>query len=116
MTNFYDFIPEERSLLRTIREAYYMLPVLAKIDDTLNNLQSDQYQDAFDHLHDIILDANAEVQQILELRKESGLIQDIKQASKAVVGNIFPYSLIVTIQVMGLTWCQLCAEVAKSCS
>jgi restriction endonuclease S subunit len=22
----------------------------------------------------------------------------------------------VTIQVMGLTWCQLCAEVAKSCS
>jgi type II restriction enzyme len=94
MNELYTFTSEERSLLKTISEAYYMSPVLARINNIFNDLTPDKYPDAFDCLHDIILDANTEVQKILERRKLDGLIADIKQASKAVVGNIFPYSLI----------------------
>ncbi|GFE69388.1 BsaWI family type II restriction enzyme [Chroococcus sp. FPU101] len=94
MQKKYNFIKEENQLIKTIKNAYYMLPVLSKIDEILKEDNSIHYQDAFNSLHDIIQGSKHEVLELINKRKKSGLIKDINQASKSVVGNIFPYSLM----------------------
>ena len=81
MTEKYNFNKEEIRLIKTIKNAYYMLPVIDKIDELLKNKEPDIYQNAFNFLHDIIKDAEVEVQKLINKRKDDGVITDTKQLS-----------------------------------
>jgi type II restriction enzyme len=97
MTIIYQFDKNENKFLRqiTTKETnYYMTNVLVEIDKFLDPQKPLSYQNAFDELHDIIKGCQNTVGQLIEERKNKGLIKDINQAQKSVVGNIFPYSLI----------------------
>ena len=83
----YKLSVEETEDLNKIQKAYYMLPILRRIEN------HDNYEKALDNLHEIITTANADVQNLLKARKEKGLIDDTKQASKSIVGKIFEYSI-----------------------
>ncbi|PSF36777.1 hypothetical protein C7H19_12465 [Aphanothece hegewaldii CCALA 016] len=54
------------NLIETIKNAYYMPPVISKIDKILENREQKIYEDAFNELHDIIQNSKQEVQKLIE--------------------------------------------------
>jgi type II restriction enzyme len=74
-----------------IKNAYYMPPLLAKIEEIATNVG---YDGVLDNLHDILRNCQSDVEKILELRKASGEIKDIAQARKSVVGSIFSLAIV----------------------
>lgn len=94
MNDIYSFNSQENELIETINKAYYMQPVISKIDAILAIQDVEIYQNAFNHLYEVIQGSQEEVEKIIEQRKFQGLIKDEKQTAKAVVGNIFPYAVI----------------------
>jgi type II restriction enzyme len=84
----YKLIEEENEHLRKIlEESYYMAPVIKRID------QYGDYSVALENLNQIITSSHPDVLELIEKRKEEGLIKDVSQASKVVVGKIFEYSI-----------------------
>ncbi len=79
---------DEAEDLEKILESYYMGPVLSRIDEFKD------YQRALENLHQVISSAHQDVLSLLKKRKEDGIIKNISQASKSVVGKIFEYSII----------------------
>jgi predicted RNA binding protein YcfA (HicA-like mRNA interferase family) len=53
---------------------------------------------------------------IIKILDRFGFIIHSQRGSHIKLRRVILERKEVTIQVMGLTWCQLCAEVAKSCS
>ncbi len=81
----------ELGALKDIESKYYMPPVIKRLD---NLIKEKSYKEAFSYLHPTIVDANKDVHKLIEDRKTKGLIRDISQASKTVVGAIFSNSII----------------------
>jgi type II restriction enzyme len=77
---------EEVKTLAKITDKYYMPPVSSRLTDLIAKYG---YKDSFKYLHQTIRDAECDVMNIIEKRKTAGIISDIKQASKTVVGAIF---------------------------
>lgn len=94
MSDIYSFNVQENELIETIKNAYYMQPVISKIDAILAIQDVEIYQNAFNYLYEVIQGSKDEVEKIIKQRKLRGLIKDEKQTAKAVVGNIFPYAVI----------------------
>jgi len=94
MSDIYSFNVQENELIETIKNAYYMQPVISKIDAILAIQDVEIYQNAFNYLYEVIQGSKDEVEKIIKQRKLQGLIKDEKQTAKAVVGNIFPYAVI----------------------
>ncbi|MFZ4762801.1 MAG: BsaWI family type II restriction enzyme [Alphaproteobacteria bacterium] len=84
---------EEVVLFRSItEEIYYMNPVIS----TLENNYFTKYGilQSLDCLYEVIVGCKDQVEIMLEKRKSVGEIKDISQARKAVVGNIFPNTIV----------------------
>lgn len=77
---------QEQEIIETIVNKYYMSPVLAKLDVETRQIG---YVKALDFLHNVMVSAKQDVDNLLEGRKISGKIKDIAQARKSVVGQIF---------------------------
>lgn len=84
----------EAKNLQEIESAYYMLPVLNKIQSYLDKKDPQSYIKAFDKVFEILRTSENEVRTIIQQRKESGIISNVDQAIKSVVGNIFPRCII----------------------
>ncbi|MCL1819082.1 MAG: BsaWI family type II restriction enzyme [Oscillospiraceae bacterium] len=77
---------DERKTVKEIESKYYMPPLITRLN---NLIETYGYKDAFRYLHPIIRDAQNEVIEIIEERKKQGIIKDVSQASKTVVGAVF---------------------------
>ncbi|MCL2521144.1 MAG: BsaWI family type II restriction enzyme [Spirochaetaceae bacterium] len=84
--NKYTLTAEETLQLKNIQNAYYMQPSLALCDEFLveNGVKL-----AFNQLYNFLQLAFPKVQIILEERKKAGLINDISQTQKSIVGKSF---------------------------
>src|SRR5690606_35113497 len=82
---------EETNNIKDITSKYYMKPVLARLDKLIEEKGN---KEALSFLHSTILDAKDDVMVIIEARKEAGVIKDVSQASKTVVGAIFSNSIV----------------------
>jgi len=81
---------EERKTLSEIKEKYYMPPVVSRLETAIEHYG---HKEAFKYLHTIIRDAQSDVMEKIQERKRLGLITDVSQASKSVVGAIFSYCI-----------------------
>jgi len=77
---------EEIKAMQAIEGRYYMPPVILRL---ISLIETHGHKQAFKYIHPIIRDAQSEVIAIIEARKSQGIIQDVSQASKTVVGAIF---------------------------
>jgi len=86
MSNHYTLSQSEQKLIQKITDTYYMQPVLEKLCCKINEIG---YVNTLDFLHEVMLSARQEVDNLLEERKTSGKIKDVAQARKAIAGRIF---------------------------
>jgi type II restriction enzyme len=77
---------EELKMLEEISGRYYMPPVISRLNSLITK---HGHKESFKYLHQTIRSAENEVIKIIKERKKQGLIKDVSQASKSVVGNIF---------------------------
>ena len=77
---------EELKTLSNIKGKYYMPPLVTRLELLIEKYG---YEESFNYLHQTIRAAQDEVIAIIEARKSKGIITDVKQASKTVVGAIF---------------------------
>ena len=87
----YKFNKDEQILLKSIKNSFYMKPTLKRINNFVK-LQSNKqkaWQDVFNNIYDILINAKPEVDKILRKRKRIGEISDEKQAMKSIAGNTF---------------------------
>ena len=85
---------EEKNRLNTIASKSYMIPAINLLNQFLkqsNDTPQEAIEAAYNQIHVFVTQSNAEVQTILQRRKEQGEIKDIKQASKAIVGHVLLY-------------------------
>ena len=87
VTQNYVLSHEERKVLNQIRDKYYMKPVLARFGNTDCVILLDQ-------LSRVIIESHLEVNELMEKRKEKGLINDVSQASRSIVGEMFSNCVI----------------------
>ena len=94
----YELNKSEKKLLNKIEEAYYMQPILSLINNRIKKAKDkkSEWKTIFNFLHDFLRNSQKEVEKLLVLRKEDGIIKDIPQARKSVVGNAFSYLIIYT--------------------
>ncbi len=78
--------PSNRHELASIRQRYYMLPMLQLYQSTVEQVG---LPCAVDHLNDIMRQGQNMVETLLVARKEAGEIRDVAQARKSVAGNAF---------------------------
>lgn len=90
----YSITKKEAKMLAEIRSKYYMLPVLSRIDRYFEQLPSDRFPSVFNKLYELITDCQNEVIGLIEERKQKGEIKSVEQASRSIVGNIFPFCVI----------------------
>ena len=81
-------------MLTEIRNKYYMIPVLNRIDKYFEQLSSDRFLSIFNKLYELITNSQDDVINLIEERKKRGEIKSVEQASRSIVGNIFPYCVI----------------------
>jgi type II restriction enzyme len=77
---------EELKTLTEMKARYYMPPIISRLDALI---EKQGVKKSFEYLHDIIREAQDDVMRIIEKRKQQGVISDVKQASKVVVGAVF---------------------------
>jgi len=77
---------EELKTLNEISNKYYMSPIIKRLDIIIEKYGSTE---SFNYLHQTIRDAQNDVMKIIKKRKRDGIIKDVSQASKIVVGSIF---------------------------
>ncbi len=82
---------EEQKTIQDIKNKYYMAPVVSRLD---RYIKSKGHKKTLSYLHQIIIGAKKDVMAIIKQRKKAGLITDISQASKAVVGQIFTLAIV----------------------
>jgi type II restriction enzyme len=90
----YSMSKKEVKMLAEIRSKYYMKPVLNRIDECFEQLTSDRFPTVFNKLYELITNCQDEVISLIEDRKTRGEIKSVEQASRSIVGNIFPYCVI----------------------
>ncbi|OKH19097.1 BsaWI family type II restriction enzyme [[Limnothrix rosea] IAM M-220] len=90
----YQLSSTEEKNLKDIQTAYYMPPVLQRIDLLLKEKIPKSYVFAFNKVYQILRESETEVRQIIQERKKQGKIKNVDQTVKSVVGNIFPRSII----------------------
>lgn len=92
----YQFNKQEQLALRKINDAYYMPPVLAKLEAFIQEEPEPTvaWKTAFVHMNRLMVESKDAVEVLLIERKRAGKIRDVSQARKAVVGQIFPKLLI----------------------
>ncbi len=88
----------EKDILKQFSKNQNLQPVLKRMDVFLDQNQPQTYINAFNKIHDVIQDSNDDVQKNLEAekerRKQQGRTYDKKQASKSIVGNLFPSCIV----------------------
>jgi len=77
---------DEIKSLNQIQNKYYMPPIISRLNSLTKKYG---FKDSFNYVHSIIRDAQQEVIELLEERKNQGVIKNVSQASKTVVGAIF---------------------------
>ncbi|MCL2223858.1 MAG: BsaWI family type II restriction enzyme [Defluviitaleaceae bacterium] len=77
---------DEMKAISEIEGKYYMPPLISRLNNLIKN---HGYKESFRYLHPTIVGAKDEVLAIIEERKNQGIIKDVKQASKTVVGAVF---------------------------
>ena len=81
---------EEKNRLVTIASKSYMIPAIKLLNAFLkqsDDTPQEALELAYNQIHVFVTQSNAEVQAILQRRKEQGEIKDIKQTSKSIVGR-----------------------------
>lgn len=84
----------EEKNLQEIKKAYYMTPVIKRLDACMDETNQKSCAEAFNKVYRILLDSEADVREIIQKRKASGKISNVDQAIKSVVSNIFPRCII----------------------
>ena len=87
MQNLTNLTKEEQKQLEEIRNAYYMPPLIEKLEKEF--FLKYGVIESLDYMNSLISSCKDDVEIILKKRKDKGQIKDIPQARKAVVGNIF---------------------------
>ena len=85
---------EENNRLNTIASTPYMIPAIKLLNEFLkqgNDTPQQMLEEAYNQIHVFVTQSNADVQAMLRRRKEQGEINDIKQASKSIVGHVLLY-------------------------
>ena len=77
---------DEKKTLNEIKNKYYMPPLISRLNILIEKYG---YKECFNYLHQTIRAAQDDVMAIIEERKSKGIINDVKQASKTVVGAVF---------------------------
>ena len=92
----YQLNSQEKKELQKIKKAYYIQPTLSRINQFIqsNQEQKEAYKLVLNELNQIITEAHAEVDKILDKRVQQGDIRNKEQAKKVVVGNTFPFAVI----------------------
>ena len=83
---------QEKERLRQIESTYYMSAPLKELEKFISSSklkENQSFKEAFNYIQKFMLDSRVAVNKILETRKREGLIRDISQASKSIVGNMF---------------------------
>ena len=92
----YSLTKEEQRLLYDIKNSFYMLPTLKRINyfvDKRNNSKK-ALKEVFNQIYSILVDAKQDVEKILEKRKRKGKIKDIRQSMKSIAGNTFSSAVV----------------------
>lgn len=88
----------EEEILKQFSKNNNLKPIVKRLDKLLDKNNPKSYIDAFNKIHDVIQNSNKDVQKNLDAeeqkRKQEGKTYDKKQASKSVVGNLFPSCII----------------------
>ena len=88
---------EERKTLEGIERAYYMQPIVRRINKWVAQYGSEpktSWVKVLDQLHDILRNAQSDIEKLLDKRIEQGKIKNKDQARKSIAGNAFSNSLI----------------------
>ncbi len=87
----YTLSKDELNTLKDIGDKYYMTPVISRLEKLIKEKGN---KEALSYLHPTILDAHKDVSKLIEDRKTRGIINDVSQAGKTVVGAIFSNSIV----------------------
>ena len=92
----YKLNKKEQKNLIDIQNTYYMLPTLNRINSFIQSYSNDRkaWQEVFNEIYTILIDAKDDVEKILEKRKNQGEIKDIRQSMKSIAGNTFSNAII----------------------
>ena len=83
---------QEKERLCQIENTYYMSAPLKELEKFISSSklkENQSFKEAFNYIQKFMLDSQVAVNKILETRKREGLIRDISQARKSIVGNMF---------------------------
>lgn len=88
----YSLSADEKKILEKISGRYYMSPIISNVENYVAKQPSPElgWRTILDNMNGLMRESQAEVEKILVKRKKDGLIKDIPQTRKAVVGQIFP--------------------------
>ncbi len=94
--NKYELNTQEQKILLDIEKSFYMPPTLKRINDFVDSNQNlkKAWQEVFNEIYTILVEAKDDVEQILEERKRKGEIKDVRQAMKSIAGNTFSNTII----------------------
>ncbi|AFY74142.1 hypothetical protein Syn7502_02127 [Synechococcus sp. PCC 7502] len=87
---------DEANFLKELQKIYYMAIIKEKVDDWVNQIANPQvgWVEVLNHLNEILRDAQADVEELLDERIATGEIKDKSQARKSIVGNAFSNVII----------------------
>jgi type II restriction enzyme len=72
--------------LEKIKQTYYMIPILEKLEDYVNQYSLEK---SLDYLHNILSESKDDVEILLDQRVKKKEIKDKSQARKSIAGNAF---------------------------
>jgi type II restriction enzyme len=77
---------KEKAVLLKIESAYYMVPILKKLN---KHIKDGGIKVVLDNLYYILTESKDEVELLLDMRLKAGLIKNKDQARKSIVGSAF---------------------------
>lgn len=88
----------EMKQLEGIREKYYMVPVLSRIDKIIKKGNNNKlaWEKLFDEIYRVMIDSKNDVDKLLIKREKSGIIKSKDQARKSIAGAVFSNTIIYT--------------------
>lgn len=86
----------ESTFLKGLSKIYYMQPIQKRIDNWVTKLGNQKvgWKTVLDHLSEILMNAQDDVEKILDVRLVSGEISDKSQAHKSIGHNILSNAII----------------------
>jgi len=92
----YTLNKEERHIYDKIEKTNYMLPIIKGIKGIVKEHSDNKtaWKEVFNHLYEILKDAENDVRILLEERESKGEIKDISQSLKSIAGNAFSNAVV----------------------